>query len=150
MTATELLPSLESVHPRGPHRWSAKCPAHADRSPSLSVTEGDKGILLKCWAGCDIRAITGKLGLSVKDLFYDGLPEPGQRREALQRRTQERAAQKAAYEAEGRRLDILREAEHLILSAQGLSIAGWSDDKLNSALDRLGAAYGLLEGEGRS
>src|SRR3546814_20948719 len=29
------------------------CPAHADRTPSLSIRQGDRGILVTCFAGCD-------------------------------------------------------------------------------------------------
>lgn len=29
------------------------CPAHADRSPSLSIRMGDKSLLFHCFAGCD-------------------------------------------------------------------------------------------------
>lgn len=33
--------------------WLACCPAHEDRSPSLSINAGDDGrVLLKCFAGC--------------------------------------------------------------------------------------------------
>ncbi|GLJ00215.1 hypothetical protein Sbs19_40320 [Sphingobium sp. BS19] len=31
------------------------CPAHADRSPSLSVRVGDHALLFKCFGGCDTR-----------------------------------------------------------------------------------------------
>lgn len=75
MTVFEILPSLESVHARGQGRWSARCPAHADKSPSLSVMEGDRGILLKCFAGCRIDEITSALGLRVADLFTDVVRE---------------------------------------------------------------------------
>ena len=33
------------------------CPAHADRSPSLSVRVGDTALLFKCFAGCDSRDV---------------------------------------------------------------------------------------------
>src|SRR3546814_15952874 len=32
-----------------------RCPAHADRSPSLSVRVGDHALLFKCFASCDSR-----------------------------------------------------------------------------------------------
>ena len=33
--------------------WSAPCPAHEDRNPSLSISEGDDGrALLFCHRGC--------------------------------------------------------------------------------------------------
>ncbi|WP_232476064.1 DUF7146 domain-containing protein [Flavisphingomonas formosensis] len=42
--------------------WSAaggmcRCPAHEDRSPSLSVRVGDTSLLFKCFAGCDVHAV---------------------------------------------------------------------------------------------
>ncbi|MDA0591221.1 MAG: hypothetical protein O2820_10250 [Planctomycetota bacterium] len=46
------------------------CPAHEDKNPSLSVTEGDDGrVLLKCWAGCSFEEILNAAGLKKSDLF---------------------------------------------------------------------------------
>ncbi len=48
----------------------ARCPAHEDRNPSLSVREGDDGrALISCFAGCSTEAVVGALGLEMKDLF---------------------------------------------------------------------------------
>src|SRR3546814_11232858 len=33
------------------------CPAHDDRTPSLSVRVGETRLLFKCFAGCDISAV---------------------------------------------------------------------------------------------
>ena len=44
-------------------------------------------------------------------------------------------------------MDALREAEAFIHSACGLSIEHWTDEHLHGALERLGAAYQLLESE---
>jgi hypothetical protein len=50
--------------------WKALCPAHEDREPSLSITEGEDGrALLKCFAGCDAENIVAALGMEMKDLF---------------------------------------------------------------------------------
>jgi putative DNA primase/helicase len=36
--------------------WMARCPAHNDRSPSLSISTGNDGkVLLRCHAGCEQR-----------------------------------------------------------------------------------------------
>ncbi len=52
--------------------WTARCPAHDDRIPSLSVGRGDGGrVLLKCFAGCSITDIIARLALSWSDLFRD-------------------------------------------------------------------------------
>ncbi len=52
--------------------WLGRCPAHDDRRPSLSISEGRDGrTLLKCWTGCDTDAIARALGLRLSDLFAD-------------------------------------------------------------------------------
>jgi putative DNA primase/helicase len=47
-------------------RWhgfygTTRCPAHDDRAPSLTIRDGDRGVLLKCHAGCDPGAIIAAL-----------------------------------------------------------------------------------------
>jgi hypothetical protein len=55
---------------RGANQWLSKCPAHDDRNPSLSVSEGSDGrVLLHCHAGCTTEAIVRSIGLDLKDLF---------------------------------------------------------------------------------
>jgi Protein of unknown function (DUF3631) len=50
--------------------WSAKCPAHDDSSPSLSVNEGNNGgIVLQCHAGCSPEAVVAALGRTLADLM---------------------------------------------------------------------------------
>ena len=49
------------------------CPAHEDRNPSLSVSEGDKGIVFTCHAGCKREDIVAALGLKMSDTFYQEL-----------------------------------------------------------------------------
>ncbi len=38
------------------------CPAHADKRPSLSLRQGDRGILVTCFAGCTREDILRELG----------------------------------------------------------------------------------------
>jgi hypothetical protein len=45
------------------------CPAHEDKSPSLSVNQGDAGAMLKCHAGCEVGAVVAAVGLGTADLF---------------------------------------------------------------------------------
>jgi putative DNA primase/helicase len=47
----------------------AKCPAHDDRKPSLSITIVDGKILFHCHAGCPTENILSTLGLTMADLF---------------------------------------------------------------------------------
>lgn len=50
--------------------WAAKCPAHDDRGPSLSISEGDDGrALVHCHARCEPAAIVEALGLKMSDLM---------------------------------------------------------------------------------
>jgi hypothetical protein len=64
----------------GAGKWQARCPAHKDRSPSLSIREGNQGrVLLHCFAGCTHKEILAKLGIEERDLFAGPLPSPAQR-----------------------------------------------------------------------
>jgi hypothetical protein len=56
--------------------FTCRCPAHDDRSPSLSIGPGDDGrALVHCHAGCTPAAILDAIGLSSRDLFPDGAPD---------------------------------------------------------------------------
>lgn len=66
----KVLQRIESVKKTGPDKWLAKCPAHDDKRPSLSIREAEDGkVLLKCWAGCGAGEVVAALGLSLADLF---------------------------------------------------------------------------------
>jgi hypothetical protein len=78
MSADSILPRLEMVRPSGAGRWMARCPAHEDRGPSLSIRELDDGrTLIHCFAGCQPNDVLAALGLSLSDLFPDGGRLPG-------------------------------------------------------------------------
>jgi len=50
--------------------FMACCPAHNDKSPSLSIAEGTDGrVLLNCYAGCSYESIMAAIGLSPADGF---------------------------------------------------------------------------------
>lgn len=57
--------------PNGSGEYMCKCPAHDDKTASLCVKDGDKGIVLKCQAGCDTEAVLGAMGLKMRDLFHE-------------------------------------------------------------------------------
>jgi len=148
VTIDEFLSRLDSVKSRGQGRWSAKCPAHGDESPSLSIAEGDKGILLRCFAGCGLWDILKSLSLEAKDLFFDSLSDdPKQRRQQAAERERQRAAHAEEARRSGRVIDARREASYLIASRTGLDITGWSDEKLSEELNLLAAAYEVLRAE---
>lgn len=72
-TVREALERLE-CHPTGPDwKMVSRCPAHEDRSPSLSVAEGvDRRALVYCHAGCAAEDVIRALGLEWADLFPPG------------------------------------------------------------------------------
>jgi len=147
MTIDTLLSQLDGVKQRG-KRWAAKCPAHDDKSPSLQITEGHSGLLLKCWAGCWLEDICAGLGIHQKDLFYDSADtDPRQRREAAQRHAKEKAARERVNLADGLMVDALREADYFIRSRHNLDISRWTDIQLDNELNALADAYALLERE---
>lgn len=69
MSVQNILSSLKKVRKTGKSRWVACCPAHPDKSPSLSVADADGTILLHCFGGCEASAVMGALGIEPSDLF---------------------------------------------------------------------------------
>jgi hypothetical protein len=66
----KILDRLERVKQTGPGRWLARCPAHEDKSPSLSIRELEDGrILIHDFAGCQVGDVLAALGLSMANLF---------------------------------------------------------------------------------
>lgn len=70
MDIADFLSRLSRVHQSGRDRWMARCPAHADRGPSLSIRLAQDGrILLHCFAGCGASDVVEAMGLTLSDLF---------------------------------------------------------------------------------
>ena len=70
MSVETLLSRLERVKPSGTGRWNARCPAHDDNGPSLSIRELDDGrVLVHCFAGCAVHEVVASVGLEITDLF---------------------------------------------------------------------------------
>jgi hypothetical protein len=69
-----LLEQLVGVRETGPHRWLARCPAHDDKSPSLSIRELEDRLLIHCFAGCAALDVVHAAGLELGDLFAEQLP----------------------------------------------------------------------------
>lgn len=56
----------------GKGKWMALCPSHPDRNRSLGITEGKRGVLIRCWSmGCAVQDIVKAAGLTMDALFYD-------------------------------------------------------------------------------
>lgn len=72
MTPVELVLSKLPDAKRNGQGWQARCPAHDDRRPSLTVSVGDDGrVLVCCHAGCAVEAIVGAMGLTMRALMPD-------------------------------------------------------------------------------
>lgn len=57
MTAADIARALGGAKRHGVE-WDARCPAHDDANPSLSLREGDDGkILFRCHAGCSQQQV---------------------------------------------------------------------------------------------
>lgn len=67
--ADPLLSRLNDVRPAGESRWYARCPAHDDKSPSLSIRNTGEKVLLHCFAGCDPNDVLAAIGLDWKDIY---------------------------------------------------------------------------------
>ncbi|MFG1839107.1 DUF3987 domain-containing protein [Micromonospora sp. NPDC049175] len=50
-------------------QWQARCPAHEDRNPSLSVRAIEGSVLLHCHAGCDTLDVLAALDMTPRDLY---------------------------------------------------------------------------------
>lgn len=70
MIVDNFVSRLQKAKRTGKNSWLACCPAHDDKHPSMSITEGDDGrVLVKCFAGCSIDEITGSVGMDISELY---------------------------------------------------------------------------------
>lgn len=70
MSAQELASALDAK--KTSKGWQAKCPAHDDKNPSLSISEGQNGkILFYCHAGCGQEGVISAL----QDMGLWGAPD---------------------------------------------------------------------------
>lgn len=139
MTADALLARLDHVKRTGPGRWLARCPGHADRSPSLSIRELEDGrILLHDFAGCDVEQIIGAIGLDFDALFPERPIEYGKR-------------ERRPFNA-GDVLEIIASETTLVAVAacnlrQGIVLSDADHERLLLASERLNEARRLANGE---
>lgn len=73
----QFLSLVDGVHAVGSNQWTAKCPAHPDQHPSLSVSRGEDGRLLaRCHTGCRFDAILSAVGWKPSDAFPERPKRP--------------------------------------------------------------------------
>ncbi len=77
----DILSRLEKVKASGDKKWTACCPAHEDKKPSLSIKLADDGkVLMHCHAGCTLKDILSAIDLKERDLFAAPKSKPKVRR----------------------------------------------------------------------
>lgn len=59
-TAQKIAVALGDACRSGP-RWRCRCPVHDSSGPTLALLDGDRGLAVKCFAGCDSRDILAEL-----------------------------------------------------------------------------------------
>lgn len=70
MSAIKLVSRLDHCRQTREGEWVARCPAHEDKSPSLSISESSDGrVLLHCHAGCGAIDVLTAVGLDWDELF---------------------------------------------------------------------------------
>lgn len=74
MALEQLLRKLDNVRQVGPGKFVACCPAHEDRTASLSIrTEQDGRVLVHCFAGCPTADVIARIDVDWDVLFADTL-----------------------------------------------------------------------------
>ena len=129
MELEAFLSRLEKV--RGKNgSYTACCPAHRDKSPSLAIRQDGERILLHCFAGCDVNSVVSSVGLTLGDLFQEE-----------KKWHRQKPAKRHFYATDLLRI-INREALIVLISA--IDMAGGK--KLSDAdLERLKIASGRIE-----
>ncbi len=145
MTINAIATLLEGVRKTGNGRLSARCPAHKDKSPSLSVREGHRGILIHCFAGCSLKNICEAIGIQVRELFFDSFSPPD--REAFQLRKTQRALHEKRVQVRGLHIDALREAEKFLKATEGTDINCLPEIEFDTLMNDVCNAYTLLIAE---
>lgn len=130
-----VLARLEKVTGKSPS-WTARCPAHNDRTVSLHVTEKPDGrVIFHCHAGCGGADVVGALGLQFGDLKPQGCEFA--RSEPVERNAREslRAIAHAALVAVGLLNAV---ANGKVITDRQADLAGRLAVEIQSALDAAG------------
>lgn len=133
-----LLDRLDGLRQTGPDKWIAKCPAHEDRSPSLSIRDVGDRLLIHCHAGCSPADILAAAGLELADLFDEPLDTgPAPRRDRI--RVDYRATLRAI------RFDLIRLAMTLSAVARTNEITSDQHTEIAEIIGNITAASEVVE-----
>jgi hypothetical protein len=112
--------------------WTARCPAHDDRTPSLSIRDaGDGKVLVRCHAGCDQERVIA--ALRARGLWVDG------DRRAIRREARSRSFESKRGQDDARRSEAALTTWQSAKPAQGTLVEVY----IASRGIRLGAADAL-------
>jgi len=137
-----LLARLEGVRSAG-RGYSARCPAHQDRSASLSIAEGRDGCaLVKCFAGCEPQSIVHALGLEMADLFPERIVDSSPGGRAAAREAWRQTGWAAALGVLAREATIVAIAGREV--ADGRALGAEDHARLLVALERIQDAREVL------
>jgi hypothetical protein len=139
MSAAErVLERLKGVRQTAPDRWIARCPAHEDNSPSLSVRETDDGrVLIYDFGGCEVRAVLDALGLTLGDLFERPLVH-------CSPPSRSRIPARDILEALAFEVSVATIIAHDILESRDIGELGWQ--RLAQACSRISSARVYCDG----
>ena len=144
MTLEDFLSRLDGVL-RSSRGYQARCPAHIDHSPSLSVREtDDERILIHCFSGCSVESICQAIGCRVADLF------PNERRSsgnsgAAGSQPHRFDWQSTAWRFQLHAFLLWLRAELVLEAARDLETSSWSDEERDKAMQAVANAYRDLE-----
>jgi hypothetical protein len=75
MMAHEIAVALGGAHPSGAW-WRCPCPVHGSHGATLALRDGDRGLIVKCFAGCSFRDILAELRCRGLLAGYSGYSRP--------------------------------------------------------------------------
>lgn len=168
-TLAELLSNLDRVTECG-EGWSARCPAHPDSKPSLSVNfnKSDGRFLLRCHRYCKFDDIVHQAGMTISEMFDTALSTrsaiqpPRKRAGSISRCTKsvpEFEERQRIYVASANDDRVKELAEHLKVSVESLRAIGigwcvtdncWTFPEYNGEQQICGIVRRLKKGDKRS
>lgn len=120
--------------------WIARCPAHEDRTASLSIGVGDDHrVLLHCFAKCAPEDIVAAKGLTMADLF----PAPPRSPEAQSRRTPSKGS--AIFPTRDAAIDALLRSPKL----RGAKTTGFEYHNRDESVSFCAVRFDLSNGTGK-
>ena len=68
MAVAEIAAALGGA-PRSAGWWRCPCPVHGGRGATLALRDGERGLIVKCWVGCDPRDWQTRKGVNGRPLY---------------------------------------------------------------------------------